>query len=247
MKILYPEIPLGRATDISQKQFGKLTALYRTNNLGKKTCWVCQCECGNIISTTADNLLRGHTQSCGCYQRERTSKSNSLQIEGQKFGKLTAIKRVEKPDRSKGDRCVYWLCKCDCGSFIITQAKYLKSGHTCSCGCIRSIGESIIQNILQNNNISFIKEYVFKDLAGETSHPYRFDFFLPDFNRLIEFDGKQHYSDTTWGSLDQSQQRDKIKNEYALKNNIPLVRIPYWERDNITLEMLLGDKYLIKE
>ena len=37
-----------------------------------------------------------------------------------------------------------------------------------------------------------------------------------------------------------------MKNEYALSHNIPLVRIPYWERDNITLEMILEDKYLIK-
>lgn len=36
-------------------------------------------------------------------------------------------------------------------------------------------------------------------------------------------------------------ERDKVKNEYALSHGIPLVRIPYWERDNITLEMLFGD------
>lgn len=40
--------------------------------------------------------------------------------------------------------------------------------------------------------------------------------------------------------------RDKEKNQYAIEHNIPLVRIPYTERDNITLDMLLGDKYLIK-
>lgn len=38
---------------------------------------------------------------------------------------------------------------------------------------------------------------------------------------------------------------DKIKNNYALSHNIPLVRIPYWEIKNITLDMLLEDKYLI--
>ena len=39
---------------------------------------------------------------------------------------------------------------------------------------------------------------------------------------------------------------DTIKNNYAFNHNIPLVRIPYTERDNITLEMIMGDKYLIK-
>jgi len=46
-------------------------------------------------------------------------------------------------------------------------------------------------------------------------------------------------------TLEIIQQRDKEKNEYALSHNIPLVRIPYWERDNITLDMIMGDKYLI--
>ena len=44
---------------------------------------------------------------------------------------------------------------------------------------------------------------------------------------------------------DKTDLRDAIKNEWAIKNNIPLVRIPYWERDNITLEMIMGDQYLI--
>ena len=43
------------------------------------------------------------------------------------------------------------------------------------------------------------------------------------------------------------QKRDKIKNEYALSHNIPLVRIPYWERDKITLEMILGSTYEVRE
>ena len=50
----------------------------------------------------------------------------------------------------------------------------------------------------------------------------------------------------TQDTLEQRQERDRIKNEYALSHNIPLVRIPYWERDNITLEMIMGDQYLIK-
>ena len=48
-------------------------------------------------------------------------------------------------------------------------------------------------------------------------------------------------------NLKQRQERDKIKNQYALDNNIDLIRIPYWERDNITLELILGNKYLITQ
>lgn len=139
------------------------------------------------------------------------------------------------------------MCECECGNLTITQAKYLKSGHTVSCGCIKSVGEVKLADTLRNNNIEFIREYTFNDLTGKDHHLYRFDFFLPQHNRLIEFDGEQHYRDTRWSDLQDTQYRDLRKNEYALAHNIDLVRIPYWERDNITLEMLLGDKYLVKE
>jgi hypothetical protein len=47
--------------------------------------------------------------------------------------------------------------------------------------------------------------------------------------------------------LTENKINDKIKNNYAKEKNIPLVRIPYWERDNITLDLIMGNKYLIKE
>ena len=67
--------------------------------------------------------------------------------------------------------------------------------------------------------------------------------------RLIEYDGEFHYKTVpAFGgekTLLKTLERDKIKNDYALSHNIPLVRIPYTERDNITLETIIGDKYLI--
>jgi hypothetical protein len=68
--------------------------------------------------------------------------------------------------------------------------------------------------------------------------------------RLIEFDGKQHFGidGDLWFKSDNyssRKQRDEIKNEMAKQHNIPLVRIPYWERDKITLDMILGSQYEI--
>ena len=66
--------------------------------------------------------------------------------------------------------------------------------------------------------------------------------------KLIEFDGIQHYKEQKYFThqLKEIQYNDNIKNKYAKEHNIPLVRIPYWERDNITLEMLMGKEYLIE-
>jgi hypothetical protein len=66
--------------------------------------------------------------------------------------------------------------------------------------------------------------------------------------RLIEFDGEQHYKESNWEreKLNRTQESDKIKNHYALSLSIPLVRIPYWELENLNYDMLFSQQYEIK-
>ena len=160
-----------------------------------------------------------------------------------RFGKLVVKERSSRKG-SRGE--LYWICECDCGNIVEVRGHSLtrKDGNqTVSCGCFhRSIGAQNIYDCLIKNNINFIDEYSFIDLPKS-----RFDFAIIENNqitRLIEFDGEQHFIDISkWGGLELQQKRDKIKNEYALSHNIPLVRIPYWERDNISLEMIFSSKY----
>ena len=79
--------------------------------------------------------------------------------------------------------------------------------------------------------------------------PYRFDFYLPEYNRLIEYDGIQHYKERNFfkDTLEEIQNRDIIKNNFALNNNIDLIRIPYWKQNSITINTILGNKYLVEE
>ncbi|MCB2320474.1 hypothetical protein LGK98_06505 [Clostridium tagluense] len=57
---------------------------------------------------------------------------------------------------------------------------------------------------------------------------------MPQYNTCIEYDGEMHYKETTLGNkLKQQQLHDKIKNNYCKDNNINLIRIPYWEKNNI--------------
>ena len=111
-----------------------------------------------------------------------------------------------------------------------------------------SQGQQEIRFLLESNNINFKQEITFQDL--KLINKLRFDFGIYNDNneliRLIEFDGEQHYKNQNFfQDLQYIKNNDKIKNEYCKNNNISLVRIPYWEKDKITLEMLLGDKYLI--
>ena len=228
--------------DISGQRFGRLVALEPDNSKkGNITYWKCKCDCGKEITTRLSNLTGSKTQSCGCLNKEKTKQANTKDLTGQRFGKLIALEINQELTNSQFG--VHWKCQCNCGNYVNVLSGNLVKRNTNSCGCLKtSLGEEYIQKILEQNNIDYIKEYKYSDLGQ-----YRFDFYLPHYNRLIEFDGIQHYKENHyWEKLESYQQRDKIKNEYALSHNIPLVRIPYWQRDNITLDMIMGDKYLIK-
>ena len=211
--------------------------------------WNCQCKiCGNYCVKEAANIDRD--QSCGCAKKQNIGKALRKDLTNKKFGKLTAVKYSGKSNKIGN---AIWICKCDCGNTCEVDSNNLTTLHTYSCGCIKySIGVQNILNILKDCNISYQMEY---PIVGEyQGHPYRFDFALFENDklvRLIEFDGEQHYKSVSGymstENLQKRQERDNRKNKWAIDNNIPLVRIPYWERDKITLEMILGSTYEVRK
>ena len=108
------------------------------------------------------------------------------------------------------------------------------SGKRCpSCGNNYK-GEIKVKKILDSYNIVSIQQYKFKDCKDIRELP--FDFYLPDYDVLIEYDGIQHFDierafkkDKFWDTVI----HDAMKNSYCKDNNIKLIRIPYWEFDNI--------------
>lgn len=230
-----------------------LKVISRAPNKNGRTQWNCQCKsCGKYCVKDSNNL-KTH-KSCGCMRSKLIGDKLRKDLTGKRFGKLTVLKYSGKSNSCQN---AIWICQCDCGNICEVDGNNLTSNHTLSCSCINfSIGAQYISNILKENKISYQAEYSCKDLYFlSKEHPARFDFALLDENnnifRLIEYDGIQHYKETLkqWKSrvsLTEQQRRDKEKNDWAKQHNIPLVRIPYWERDNISLDMLLGDKYLVK-
>lgn len=230
-------IPVGKAEDLTNKKFGRLVPLYRVE--APRTSWLCQCECGNKIIVNSRALKTGNTKSCGCLHKNFISNLTRKDLTNHRFGRLTVLYPTDK----RADKKIVWHCKCDCGRECDVVGTKLISKNTLSCGCLKmSIGETLIAEVLTNNKIVYYQEYKFQDLGN-----LRYDFYLPEYNRLIEFDGEQHFRDTGWGGLELYQKRDEIKNDYANLHNISLIRIPYWEKDKISLEMLLGDRFLIKK
>lgn len=242
---------MSRLIDLTGQQFGRWTVLKRdTKGKFKEPHWVCQCTCGTIKSVQGTSLRSGTSTSCGCYRKENSRINNGKYIDeiGNRYGRLVVIAKDEE-DSIKKHRA-QWVCRCDCGNIITTSSKCLRDGKTNSCGCLISIGESYITKILNDKNIIYKSQYG----VSIDDKWYRFDFAILDSDnnvvRFIEYDGIQHYNENQkhWGkSSKEIQQKDKIKNNYAFSHNIPLVRIPYTEKDNITIDLLLGDKYLLKE
>lgn len=113
-----------------------------------------------------------------------------------------------------------------------------KQGHRCPY-CNESKGEISISEILYKHNIYFIQQYKFNDCKFKRT--LIFDFYLPDLNTCIEFDGEFHYKPIMGiDEFAKSYIRDNIKDNYCVDNNITLIRIPYWERNNIE-EILINE------
>lgn len=111
-----------------------------------------------------------------------------------------------------------------------------------------SKGEEKISSLLKSAHIPYEKEYIFPDLTFKKSL-LRFDFAILSCGRpikLIEYDGEQHFHYVkkfgTYSDFKHMQENDRRKNSYCIRNNIPLIRVPYWDLNKLTYESLFNTK-----
>lgn len=129
---------MAKLKDLIGQHFGKLTVLDRADdhvskNGSSRTAWLCRCECGNELVVMGLNLTRGHTTSCGCARKDGRKKL-MIDITGQRFGNLTAIRHVENNKKN-----TYWLFRCDCGTEKEMLLQNVKSGKSTSCGKCKTV------------------------------------------------------------------------------------------------------------
>ena len=118
--------------DLTGQKIGRLTVLFELpERKNGKIIYRCQCECGNEKDIAGTSLTKKNpTQSCGCLQRENTSKANRAKgLEGMVFGRLKVINWDENKHK--------WLCECQCGNKIFVNTNHLNQNHTQSCGCLQ--------------------------------------------------------------------------------------------------------------
>ena len=211
--------------DLVKKNNPNIEVLEEYNS--KKKNIKCKCIKHNIIwNANAANILNGGgCQLCGNEQASiKRRKSNQQFIDELKIYNPTIISLEEYKGRSHKI-----LFKClKCGREWKAYAGDVLQG----CGCIncnKSKGENKIEQWLNEHNIIFEQQKKFDDCCDQL--PLPFDFYLPQKNTCIEFDGIQHFEPIArFGgqeNLEYTQRHDQIKNEYCKQNNIPLLRIPY--------------------
>ena len=107
--------------------------------------------------------------------------------------------------------------------------------------CVKKYkGEEKVSDILNNLNLLHERQYKFKNCKN--NRPLPFDFYLPDYNVCIEYNGEYHYEPVDYSGkgkewaenkFKHTQKVDNIKRNYCKDNNIKLIEIPYWELNNI--------------
>ena len=234
---------------VDGQRFGRLTALCldkENTELKGRVYYKCRCDCGNTTSVRVDSLLSGSRISCGCVQHEYDD------LVGARYGILTVLSYYDTIDVSNGyiAHRRRWLCRCDCGNEVIVREDNLLSGNTRSCGCEKvSVAEQDVMRLCEKWGVDYEYQYRFDDCKDKLCLP--FDFYIPNNNLLIEIDGEDHYMPINrgrWGNeeltlrYEDRKKKDAIKTNYCIDHNIGLLRIPYWDFDN--LEYVLFDNFV---
>lgn len=124
-----------------------------------------------------------------------------------------------------------------CGLEWEANPHALLARHGCP-RCNMSRGELRIEKWLNDHDIKFVhNKCVFDWLVTKKGAKMKPDFYLPEYNLVIEFNGIQHYESVEYfggiETLTETQERDKIKKGILLEHQINTFEIPYWEFENI--------------
>lgn len=155
--------------DLTGNVYNRFTVL-RTFRKDKTTYCECRCSCGTVKIVEASKLKNGSIKSCGCLRKEKM-KNLLKDLIGQKFGRLTVLKRVEDIINSKNKHHTQWLCQCDCGNFIEVRGSNLINGSTKSCGCY--FKETHSKHKLSSSRLFCIYDHVKQRCCNTSNDNYK--------------------------------------------------------------------------
>lgn len=197
-------------------------------------------------------LPSNHMKGCGCPLCGQKSSADTKRSSKEEFVFKSNIIHYHKYDYSNVEYInnvtkVEIICP-NHGSFWIKPIKHL-IGHGCPM-CRASHGEMAVKNWLDNNNIEYKRQFRLNiDERLFSRNKIRVDFYLPQFNTVIEFHGIQHYEYQSFFHRDEDAfgrqvDRDKRLRQYCKQHKINLIEIKYDQIDNI--DKILNKKLKIK-
>lgn len=200
-----------------------------------------QCKCGNNFEVGFDNFAYSDKKQCNECGAKLLLESQLLNIDDiTKYVEDNTDCKLLSKDYSRARDKLKFQCKC--GKNFLRNWNNFKNGQLycrlCSKG--HSKGEHKVKDYLQSNGIAFVQEHTFDGCKHRRKLP--FDFYLPDTNTCIEYDGEFHYNSERiipFHNPILQQKRDAIKTKFCKDNNISLIRIPYYQFNQID-EILKG-------
>lgn len=209
----------------------------------------CRCKiCGNVWYPTASNILAGHgCKKCmdNTLSSDRRKNIESLYEQSKEIAKIIDI---DFSCYQNGNSKLSCTCKVCNNKWKVTY-KNLLAGRGCPKCNKNSKGEAKISLFLDTQSIYFIQNYSFDELVSNNNYKLSYDFYLPKYNLLIEYQGEQHEHPVKhFGGKEQfkkQQEHDKRKREYAKEHGIELLEIWYWDYNKI--DKILNDKLNIND
>lgn len=220
---------------------GSLTPYNVTHGSNKKVWW--KCENGHEWESTIGNRVKKETICPFCFGKIPTNENNLLVVNPKLCKEWNYNKNKKKPEDylPNSNKKVWWKCR-DCEYQWESSILNRTYGNGCP-ECNKSKGEKRITKYFVLKDIYYIPQKEFDGLIGLGNGLLSYDFYLPQYNLLIEYDGEFHYIPIKLYKnepikyaeerLQKQQIHDQLKTQYALNYNINLLRIPYWEFDNI--------------
>jgi Zn ribbon nucleic-acid-binding protein len=196
-------------------------------------------QCGHEYTITPASFFRGvRCPKCFKYKIRRTTEDFRKEVNEMTNGEYVFIGDFVNVDTKANFKHI------ECGKEFMMRPDGFLRGRRCP-HCNQSKGEKRIQNFLVDNTIHYVTQYSFNKLLGLGGKQLKFDFAIFDSAKslycLIEFDGQFHFKKQYDGDRHEIiKNHDRRKNTYCQQHNIPLIRIPYWEFDNI--EKILTEK-----
>lgn len=181
----------------------------------------------------------------GCIQckGEKIYNNKAKNIDAYRYEVAQTISNIEVISEYYINAKTPILHKCNvCGCNWNASPDNILRGYGCP-ECNLSKGENKIKDYLVKHHVNYIPQHTFQDCRNIL--PLPFDFYLPDYNMCIEYDGIQHFEPVEYfgGELvfKETVNRDLIKTNYCLLNNIHLLRIRYDENVVDVLDRYFND------